>query len=59
MTEQRNGIKFIAEFDSSEPIVSMIEFNGTVLIATARRVFRVEDDKMVPLTFELVEEDGA
>lgn len=49
--------KIIHQFDEFEPIVSMIDFNGTILVATSRRVFKKEGDVFTQLTFEIVDLD--
>lgn len=39
-----------------EPIVSMITFNGDVLVATTNRVYKLINEKLVPLRFEMAPE---
>lgn len=55
MDKKRKGIKFaFAEPDLDMIIVSMLEFQGAVYVATQKGVYRIEDnDKMVRL--ELVD----
>jgi hypothetical protein len=45
-------MKIIKEFPASEPIVSMIQYNGYILVATSRHVFKMkEDETFEPLVF--------
>ena len=48
--------KVIKELGAEEPIVSMIQFKGDVLMATSKRVFKVVDDKFIPLDIAEYEE---
>jgi len=47
--------KILKEFPASEPIVSMIQFKGRILLATTQRVYEIIDDKVVPLVFHEAE----
>ena len=52
MVERRKGIKFtFAEADPDKAIVSMIEWQGFIYVATKKGVYRIEDNKMVRLEF--------
>lgn len=52
MVEKRKGIKFpLSESDEDKIIVSMIEFQGQVLVATQKGVYRLEDDVLTRLEF--------
>lgn len=44
-----------SEFPQGEPVVSMVEFNGRILIATTRRVYEIVDGQLHVLRFRLVE----
>ena len=46
-----------SEPDVDKVIVSMIEFQGVVLVATQKGVYKIVDDKLVRLEF--VEKDEA
>lgn len=53
-------MKVIKEFPATEPIVSMIEFNGRILVATSKHVFRLTDnDQFEPLEFIAPTDDDA
>ena len=47
----RKGMKFEAADSSHERIVSMLEFEGKMFIATEKHVYQKIGDKLVPLTF--------
>lgn len=52
MAEKRKNMAFAhLEDDTNRKIVSMIEFNGQVLVATERGVYRIEGDKINRLEF--------
>lgn len=54
MMEKREGAKFIpfAESDDEDrKIVSMIELQGSVFVATQKGVYKIVDDKLVRLEF--------
>lgn len=53
MVEKRKGVKFaLAEPDDEDRrIVSMIEFQGQVLVATQKGVYRLKDDTLTRLEF--------
>ena len=38
----------------TDRIVSMVEFKGTIFVATEHRVYRLIDDTFVPVAFEVV-----
>ncbi|KKL09233.1 hypothetical protein LCGC14_2567910 [marine sediment metagenome] len=51
---RRDGMKYIP-FGDSDPeriIVSMIEFQGRIYVATQRGIYTIDDDKLVRLEFE-------
>ena len=43
------------EIDEEKKVVSMIEFQGKVYVATEKGIYRIEDDKLVRLEFEETE----
>lgn len=43
--------KIIKAFDKDEPIVAMVNYNGFILVATAKRVFILVEDCFVPVQF--------
>jgi hypothetical protein len=47
----------IKTFDmiTDEPIVSMVIFNGSPIIATPHQLYRLHEGKMIKLEFEYVE----
>ncbi len=47
--------KTFAEVAPGQVIVSMIEYNGSILIATPHQVYIARDGKLEPLKFEYVE----
>lgn len=47
--KQRSGTKTIKQFPADEPIVAMIEFQGTIFIATSKCVYKKIDDELHPL----------
>ena len=47
----RKGMKFETVDSSRERIVSMLEFEGKMFIATEKHVYQKIGDKLVPLTF--------
>ncbi len=42
--ERRPGMKLVRRFRSSEPVVSMLEYRGEVLVATSRRIFKINEN---------------
>lgn len=58
MIAPRQGFRLIKKLEGDEVVVAMIEFQGKVLIATDRRVFRtdVSTGKLIEIPFEV--EDG-
>lgn len=46
------NVKIIKSFRRGEPIVGLIEHKGVVFVATSRRIFRVQDDRLIPLKIE-------
>ena len=63
MVEKRKGLKFaFAESDNDKDriVVSMIEHQGRILVATQKGIYKLEDDKMVRLQFvEKIENEQA
>jgi len=50
--EKRKGIKFpLAEADEDKVIVSMLEFQGVIFVATQKGIYKIVDDKLVRLKF--------
>ena len=50
--EKRKGIKFaFAEPDPDKVIVSMLEFQDKVYVATKKGVYKIKDDTLVRLKF--------
>ncbi len=50
---KRKGFKFIKEFPKLEPIVSMIEFKGRIIVATAKRIYELKEDKIIPIKIRI------
>lgn len=49
---KRKGIKFMfAETDEDKKVVSMLEFQGFVYVATQKGIYRIEGDDVVRLQF--------
>ena len=40
------GIQIESVFEPNDPIVSMVEYQGKIYVATTRRVFRMEKDDL-------------
>ena len=50
--QPRKGTKYpFGDSDPDKEIVSMIEWQGFIYVATKKGVYRIEDDKMVRLEF--------
>ncbi len=44
------GLKLIKQFPKTEPIVSMINFKGRILVATSKQVYELNgDDVLEPI----------
>ncbi len=58
MAETRKGFKLIKEFPEGEDVVSMIEYEGVLLIATTKSVYRhlIGTMKFEPMEFWVKEE---
>ena len=56
MMKKRPGTKCIKEFSKDEPVVSMLEFQNRIYIATVKRVFVVThiDGKDVLIPMEIL-----
>lgn len=52
------GKRIVKEFPVEEPVVSMIQFNGQVFLATTRRVYKLVDEQFIPLDVVELEVDG-
>ena len=50
---KRPGVKYITALPTDEKCVGMVTFEGSVLIATDRGVYRLSDNKLVPIEFEV------
>jgi hypothetical protein len=56
------GVKIETVFEPSEPIVSMVEHQGKVYVATQRRVYRMNKDDLTgterfePMVFHQIAE---
>lgn len=51
---RRSGLKFIHAFPMNEPIVAMIQYNGTIYIATSKGIYKkTSDDKVEHLKLEI------
>jgi hypothetical protein len=48
----------VAEFPESEPIVGLINFKDRLFVATRWRMFELIDNKLVQMTFEILDEHG-
>jgi hypothetical protein len=46
------------EFSDSEQIVSLINCNGTVYVATSKRVFKLDEDKLIPIKIKILKGSG-
>lgn len=55
--EPRKGMKFETANPSAERIVSLIEFNGELILATERHIYRKEGDKWIPMRFIQADDD--
>ena len=51
--KKRRGFKFIKEFSKTEPIVSMIEFKGRIIIATSKRIYELKEEKIIPIEIRM------
>ena len=49
--KRRPGFKYVGECPAGERIVSMIEFNNTIYVATNKTVFVMRDEKLHPVMF--------
>ncbi len=47
--KKRKGFKFIKEFPKVEPIVSMINFKGKILVATTKKIYELKENKIIPI----------
>jgi len=45
------NFKFVKSLDPDKRIVSMIEFENTIFVATENRVFKMIDGELAPLYF--------
>lgn len=55
--QTRAGLRFVKEFPAEEPIVTMLEHQGRLYMATTKRIFSMVDDEMRPVKmFEAKEE---
>lgn len=50
--KSRKGMKYIKSFPKAEPIVSMIDFKGRILVATTQRIFELKDNKITLIKIE-------
>lgn len=52
LMNRRSGTKFtFNEVDENKEIVSMIEYQGSIFVATQKGVYKIVDDKMARLEF--------
>ena len=54
---KRPGTKLLKTFPVDEPLVSMIEFKGTIYVASTKGVFKMIDDEFHQLEFVLLPPD--
>lgn len=52
----REGYELMAKFPPGEAIVSMINYNGTVVVATTARVYRMHEGQFYPLEFLMLKD---
>ncbi len=43
--------KYLKEFSPDEPLVAMIEFNGTLFVASTKGVYKMIEDEFHPVMF--------
>ena len=51
------GTKHLKTFPADEPLVSMIEFKGTLYVASTKGVFKLVDDEFHQMEFVLLPPD--
>ena len=49
----REGYKFVKSFEDDEKCVGIIEFRGEVIVATEKAVYRMVDEKLIPIEMEV------
>lgn len=51
-----SNIRYVTNLpaDDIERIVSMVEHQGVLYVATGRNVYRLQNDSLVPLKFEVL-----
>ncbi len=54
---KRPGTKCLKTFPVGEPLVSMIEFKGTLYVASTKGVFKLVDDEFYQMEFVLLPDD--
>ena len=54
---RRSGTKLLKTFPVDEPLVSMVEFKGTLYIASTKSVFKLVEDEFHQLEFVLLPPD--
>lgn len=50
--------KIVATFPSDEPIVAMVTYKDMVVVATAKRVFRMRDGYAEQVLFKVIEDQS-
>lgn len=53
--KRRAGMKYIGSLADDESFVAMTIFKDEVYVAASRSIYKIVNDKLVPLEFELVE----
>ena len=54
-TDCIRAVHYVTEFPPDEPVVSMIEHDGRLYLATCRRIFLIKDDEAQQLNIRLYE----
>jgi hypothetical protein len=52
--QTRSGYRFVTKLPRGSRCVAMIEYQGTVLVATEKAVFRLKNTTLIPLRFKLL-----
>lgn len=56
--KKRAGFKFIAELDDDEKFVSILEFQGKIIVCSTKRVYRLRGNTLCPVKFKAPCEEG-
>lgn len=55
--KRRPGTTLLKTFPAGEPLVSMIEFKGTIYVASTKGVFKLVDNEFHQMEFVLLPDD--